>query len=330
MQEALMKAAHFERITLDLALVSVLVCLFLPLILVAYFCAFEDIRGTERPSAEVTVGLAVIVRAAARRFLRAGVQNLLRTSVGTFVRASTRTMTRRMVRMSLGLLSKQALEDATAADGPTRQSMTRSLTAAVVGYLALCLSFRGVSRLVGPEAPSPIGSLPLTTACLIAGAPLLVYTLLMFLAAHWVGVRLRINTAIDGLLIQGYFTGAGSFLPMTTDFDYDGTPRERCWQACIGLLGFVRLSPGPAPAGRNPEPGVDAVHRGHLSGVLFRLCLPDPADPGIRHLGGKQVAMAGDLRSHTAVLPAIATREPGVHSVTYSHRHRYDRGPIDE
>ena len=49
------------------------------------------------------------------------------------------------------------------------------------------------------------------------------------------------RTEIDGLVLQAYFTGAGSFLPMTTDVEYYGDKQTHCKLACAALIGMFAL-----------------------------------------------------------------------------------------
>jgi hypothetical protein len=110
--------------------------------------------------------------------------------------------------------------------------------ALIVGYVALCASFWGVLQVVPTDMATEVAGgrgWSLLTVCLLAGLPILVYGATSLGVAARTGAKVQIGTDVDGLLIQAYFTGAGSFLPMTTDFEYEGTPPQKAWQAGICL-----------------------------------------------------------------------------------------------
>lgn len=236
----------FEQAILALSVIMVIVCLFLPLVLVSAYYT-EQPPSSLANTPEVTVGIAVILRATARRLLRSGAKGVLRTTIATFSRTVARTVTRRLVRFfvhsMVSVFSKQSLEtrpelpdDA----GPAIETESRyaTLTALLIGFAALCLSFWGVLYVVADDVRFEIlhdGQLETSTACFLAGFPLLVYGLVTFVLARWMHVPFQCITEIDGLFIQGYFTGAGSFLPVTTDFECEGTKAQNATVAACAL-----------------------------------------------------------------------------------------------
>ena len=240
-----MKDTSFARLNLALAVACLGVCVFVPLVVISWGHA-GSLELSTRASGEVAVGIAVILRATARRWLRASSRHLLRSTVGAYSRASARTITRRAVKYSgrllAGLLikdrSKLAAGQDAEQDSPPGQNCLQSAGSLLLGFLALSLSFRGV---LARQTPADLveltqhGQLSLTLASLLGGAPLLVYAAVATLAGRIGGVRVRFQTAPDGLLIQGYFTGAGSFLPMTTDVEYSGNERRHAWVAGVTL-----------------------------------------------------------------------------------------------
>lgn len=211
-----------------------LALLFLPLLFVFRY-EVEHIVRHSRPGTEVTVGIAVILRTTLRRLLRAGTTNVLRTSLGTFSRATSRTVTRRMARtvsrflygiLTVGAVRNERDDQARAAWWP----VWSSAAGLVLGFVGLAASFAVI--LTQQDEPvrlalSAGGRYSVTMLSLLAATPLLVYAALSTTFARLFGLRVRIHTAVDGLLLQGYFSGAGSFLPMTTDVEYIGDDRQR-------------------------------------------------------------------------------------------------------
>jgi hypothetical protein len=228
--------------------------LFAPLALIGLALTAPESALPAGQNAELGVGLAVIVRATARRLLRAGVQNLLRTSLGTFTRTAARTVTRRMTRLAIrqmtGLLFASLVRDA--AGKEFEPATPRATTIALVtGFAALWASFRGILLLIGAERAGPLlGGLSPAAASAIIAAPMLIHALFTWLAARVSGVEIAFQTQLDGLLLQGYFTGAGAFLPLTTDVEYRGTSAGQARTAALALAGLLGLHIALNLAGR--------------------------------------------------------------------------------
>lgn len=235
-------------------LLAGLVLMFVPLWLIDQFHVEHPLGGAR--GAEAAVGVAVILRTTFRRLLRAGTSNLLRTSVGAFSRTSARTMTRRVVRTStrwlLALLALRTrdlgLDDTVeagalaASPGSAGREVVVSLLALFLGFVALAITFgvvaaRAIESGTGDMALlSAAGGMSIREMSLLAGLPLLIYAASAFLVARGFGASTRVRTAVDGLLLQGYFAGAGSFLPMTTDIEYTAEGRTQSRIACCVLL----------------------------------------------------------------------------------------------
>lgn len=236
-----MNAATFDRLGFALALTCLVGLVFLPLWLI-YLYQHDSIQMVDRPSSEVAVGIAVVLRATIRRWLRAGSRNLFRTTLGTYSRASARTLTRRVVkstsRILMGFLVKVGTDEVEGNEGAVSNSAWRSVAALLVGFVALCLSFWGVLSLQSYNDLMTItqsGQISVWMASLLAGTPLLVYAAAVSLGGRIWDVKIQFQTAVDGLLLQGYFTGAGSFLPMTTDVEYEGPAESKHRVAAVAL-----------------------------------------------------------------------------------------------
>jgi len=224
----------------SLACVGLLV--FLPL-LVIHVYVDQDSPVSGSRSRETAVGIGVVLRSTIRRWARFGSRKLLRTTIAAYSRASSRAFTRRIVKtasrvvigsMLKGRVHSPALD--VISGEPTIGSHRVGLA---LGVTALSLSFWGVLLAQSPDDLTQItsaGSLTLTGAALIAGLPLIVYAIALRLAARLAGGTIRFQTALDGLLLQAYFTGAGSFLPLTTDVHYAGDRSKHHLIAASGLV----------------------------------------------------------------------------------------------
>lgn len=229
--------------TLQLAaVVTGLALLFVPLILVYRF-ELDDVSLARRKGAEVAVGIAVILRTTFRRLLRAGTSNLLRTSLGAFTRTTARTFTRRIVRTAgrflYGILAVRAINWNGDEDTAKVGKRGFSIISLFIGLAALALSFWYISRQQDAETLQNLtghGELSLPTISLLSAVPLLVYACTGAVAARFWSASVRIHTALDGLLLQAYFSGAGSFLPMTTDVEYEGQPHQEWKISAVVLL----------------------------------------------------------------------------------------------
>lgn len=237
-----MRSAWFDAAFLAVSIVATVVFLFVPLGLLA--SVREEAEDPRRPGAmETGVGVAVILRVAARRLLRAGARNVLQTTTGTFTRTASRALTRRMVRIGVRSLAV-LIPGVVAAEAESQEEEPRRSAMFVValGFVTLAFSFAGILWVVGPDRARPITSeVPLPLAALLSALPLLAYALLVAIAARWHGVETRWQTGLDGLLLQGYFTGAGSFLPLTTDVDYRGTDSATTRTSVTVLGGLFAL-----------------------------------------------------------------------------------------
>jgi len=229
-----------------LVVAVLLVTLFLPMFGIQMYN--EGVTLNKEAPGEITVGLIVILRATFRRLLRGLSVNIMQTTIGTFGRTSARTITRRFVKFVGRVLFGSIMQDGSSESEkiekkpkPRRYTLINQMVALFFGFVGLCLSFWGILHVIPQDKVDIlVGSRGLTEleAVLLAGAPLLGYALF-----HWFfGRKFRIVTVycteIDGLILQGYFTGAGSFLPMTTDIEYYGRKKDKCKLAFSALLGM--------------------------------------------------------------------------------------------
>lgn len=203
--------------------------------------------GREAPG-EVTVGLVVILRATLRRLLRGLSVNIMQTTVGTFGRTSARAVTRRVVkfvgRVLFGSIMQDNIGDAEKVRGKSKKNqvgLLRQIVSLMLGFAGLCFSFWGILHVIPPEKAEilvELRGLSEFAAVVLAGVPLLAYAFLHWFLGKKFDVRTIYRTEIDGLILQGYFTGAGSFLPMTTDIEYYGEKKANCKLAVGSLMGM--------------------------------------------------------------------------------------------
>ncbi len=76
---------------------------------------------------------------------------------------------------------------------------------------------------------------------LFGSLPILFYALFVSVSAWRNDIKVQFQTGIDGLLLQAYFTGGGSFLPLTTDVHYEGSPRKRAIVSATALIGLFLI-----------------------------------------------------------------------------------------
>ena len=229
--------------------IVLLTTLFLPMVAINMYGVSLDLRN-EAPS-EINVGLIVILRAMLRRLLRGFSTNILQTTVGTFGRTSARAITRRFVRFIGRILFGSIMQDNSEEtkdkkkQKPKEATFWRQTISLTLGFVGLCLSFWGILQVVPEETVEAlIGSAGLSEmeAVILAGVPLLVYAFLHKSFGKRFGVKTAYKTEVDGLFLQAYFTGAGSFLPMTTDVEYYGDVKDHCKLASSALIGMFLAS----------------------------------------------------------------------------------------
>lgn len=231
---------RFERQMFVLGFLMVAGFAFLPLLLVSGYVAGG--RELSSASAESMVGTGVLLRVAFRRVFRTAARSLFQTTLGTFSRASARTITRRIVRLavkSTTVMVKDQMKSGDETEDLPRQSATYAIALASV---ALAMSFYGVLWVIGPVQSAPlIEHLSPIWLAILSAIPMAIFSGLALLASRWQRVEVRFHTAWDGVILQAYFTGAGSFLPLTTDVEYFGERRATGNTALCVLGGLLSL-----------------------------------------------------------------------------------------
>ena len=185
-------------------------------------------------SATATVALGTIFRSNSR--------NVLKSTFMSAVRTGLRTMTRRLVRSFLPMLLRlflPAFKTSTSKnmkehEQKNPQSLVVSLT---LGLIALSCSFYGVVYLHPNVDPNTFQQgFSLLTLSILASSTLLVH----YAAMSWAGMNNNVNislrTSMDGIILQAYFTGALSYLPLASDIELKGTEENRAKCSAMALI----------------------------------------------------------------------------------------------
>lgn len=224
-----------------LAIIGVVGLLIAPLWLVSSLAAGYGPSGAAGNASEFMVGIGVILRATTRRIVKLGARGAMRTAVSAVLRAVTRTLTRRFSRLvfrsAVGALTRAQLTL------PSHLlpviSHKRSILSLGIGTLGLAASFGGSVYVAGGTEMTELQrhfGMGMPLMIVLAALPMLVYAAAIKVAGRVYGAETRFATEPDGLLLQAYFTGGGSFLPMLTDMVIYGTTKQRGRVAFAALL----------------------------------------------------------------------------------------------
>jgi hypothetical protein len=241
-----MSLAKFEKLGLLLGVAGLILFLFLPLLLIdLYHLPASESRS--HSSEESTVGIAVVARATTRRVLGATMMNFFRTTFASYSRAAGRTFIRRVIRFTVYTLLGALAVSTTARsrlEATPDEKVTHPLFVIALGVVGLVLSFYGVLWIAGPEIAMTItsgGMLSYPLAAVVAALPLAIYGVIHLLMARFFSLAWRINTTMDALLLQAYFTCSGVFVPMTTDIVYFGNLKQNMRAAMFSLLSLFAI-----------------------------------------------------------------------------------------
>jgi len=215
-----------------LALLSVIVFMLVPMFLV---------RGYELqpPSDPNLTGVAATVAIGA--MLRTSGKTVFRSTFMSAARTMTRALTRRVVRSFLPMMMRLFLPafrlSAIEGDAEREQQRQPLWWSLSLGMLTLGLSFYGVV-LVSGDQELQAGMSALAVSCM-ATVPLLLHFALFYGIGKLTNVEIELRTDLDGVLLQGYFTGAGSYLPLASDIELEGSNRDKGICAAGVLFGFL-------------------------------------------------------------------------------------------
>ncbi len=219
-----------------IAVVLVLLCLIAPMFIIQ-----EMTQGVEEATsaATATVALGTIIRSNGR--------NILKSTFMSAVRTGLRAVTRRLIRTMLPMLLRLFL--------PTMRTSTKRTVNALddmeqplflglgLGLVSLTLSFYGVV-LWHPflDAGNFAKGLSLFTLSFLAGFNIVIHYAIMAWAGVKYGVKTSLRTSLDGMILQAYFTGALSYLPLASDVVLKGEVKDKASCSTMALVTLLSLS----------------------------------------------------------------------------------------
>jgi hypothetical protein len=170
-----------------------------------------------------TSGEVMTATVALGAIFRSNGRNILRSSMMSAVRTVMRTFLRRLIRLVLPILLRLFLP--LFRTGKVKGEKTQSLPQAMIlGFVALSCSFFGVLMLSvnNPE----IYNISPVISSILAGTAVMFHFGYLFAIAQYLNVKVTMQTPGDGIFLQAYFTGAGSYLPLTSDMKLEGEPDD--------------------------------------------------------------------------------------------------------
>jgi hypothetical protein len=224
-----------RAITYGAGLSVLFVSLFLigPIFLIKYF-SFDGNGQIQDGAAAATVAIGAIFRSNSR--------TLLRSTIMSAVRISFRTVTRRAVSSVLPTLIRVFLPSIQYRFG-SQTNKGSWLKDLILGCFVLGLSFGGVVVWGGfLDSSALLYGFPLLISCSLAGSTLLLHVFLMFYFSRNETMNISVNTPLDGILIQAYFTAAFSYLPLSSDIVLEGSKKSKGKCAASALVGLLCFS----------------------------------------------------------------------------------------
>lgn len=170
--------------------------------------------------AATSVAVGTIFRSNSRNFLKSTFMSAIRTALRTWIRRLVRLAVPILIRVFLPLLktkSKKSAEDIPQPIG----------SALVLGFVSLWLSFYGVVSLHPNLHNDVLFGFSLGVSATLAASTYLVHALLLWFFSLRNGTVLKVQTSMEGILLQGYFTGALSYLPLASDLSIEGDIENR-------------------------------------------------------------------------------------------------------
>ena len=188
-------------------------------------------------AAAATAAIGAIFRSNSRTLLRSTIMSALRTSL--------RAVTRRVVRSFLPIVVRlflPALQSAAHRSEP-ENTETAWVMPLLLGCVTLGLSFTGVVIWSGgADSQTLLYGFSVAVSGIMAASALLTHVVFLFWVSRHSTLTMKIQTPVDGILLQAYFTGALSYLPLSTDITLDGDKVAAGKCAAAALLGLIGLS----------------------------------------------------------------------------------------
>ncbi|MCB9760948.1 MAG: hypothetical protein H6739_14005 [Alphaproteobacteria bacterium] len=213
------------RLEFGLALAIALTVMLLPMLLIG-----ELVDAPETPDSAVAMGATAALGA----IFRASARNILRSTFMMAIRATSRAVSRRVARAVLRSLMSLFLPTMKLPELKLRRMP--GWLAVSIGFVALILSFAGVLAQVDDSTRASLtAGTPGPFVAVLAALPLLAHATMMRFLARYHKLQVSFETTIDGLLLQAYFTGAASFLPLASDAELEG-PKVAKAKCAAGVL----------------------------------------------------------------------------------------------
>lgn len=220
-----------------IAVIMVLAFLIAPMFLIQSLTESpEEATG----AATVTVALGTIIRSNGRNIIKSTFMSAVRTGLRAVTRRLIRTMLPLLLRMFLPAVQTSTKRNLEASDLESNQPLAVAMT---LGMLTLSASFYGVVSLhPNLDANTFVRGLSLFTLAILAGLNVVIHYAVM----AWSGIRSDVETSLktsfDGILLQAYFTGALSFLPLASDVELKGTASDKADCSTRALLVMLLIA----------------------------------------------------------------------------------------
>jgi hypothetical protein len=218
------------------AIVFVLIFLITPMFLIKSV-AFDAETQARDGAAAATVAIGAIFRSNSRTLLRSTLMSALRTALRTITRRVVRSFLSIVVRLFLPVLQS-------AAHGKGRQlSQTKWLWSLILGGITLGLSFTGVVVMSGySDNQELLYGFSLLTSGVMASSALAFHVFLLFWLSRNDTLSVDVQTPMDGVLLQAYFTGALSYLPLSSDITLKGDKSAKGQCAAAAMVALIIVS----------------------------------------------------------------------------------------
>ena len=198
----------------------------------------DVVSTTPEHVAATTVAVGAIFRSNSRNFLKSTFMSAIRTALRTWIRRMVRLALPILLRVFLPLLSTKKKKNSEEIHQPIGLAL-------FLGFVALWCSFYGVITLHTSVSTEVLFGFSLGVCATMAATTYLLHALLLWGFSHKYETKFRVGTSIEGLLLQGYFTGALSYLPLASDLSIEGLPKNRfdthMWTIMTMLLGSFVL-----------------------------------------------------------------------------------------
>ncbi len=220
-----------------IAVLLVLLCLIAPMFIIQEMTQETETVGS---AATATVALGTIIRSNGRNILKSTFMSAIRTGLRAVTRRLIRTMLPMLLRLFLPTMRTSTVRNMEDIDADFPQPLFLALG---LGIISLTLSFYGVV-VWHPilEVSDFAMGLSLITVSILAGLNIAIHYGIMAWAGIKYDVKTSLRTSLDGMILQAYFTGALSFLPLASDVELKGETAAKAKVSTMALLVLLGLS----------------------------------------------------------------------------------------